>query len=75
MLYSNMHYLEKRDMDNSPKPRWHPNRESGWYIIEEYDIRTDEWSIIMKTKRGREAENLLLLEPTQKRRMYVETKE
>ena len=81
MLYSNMHYLEKQDMDdelkidNGPKPRWHPNRNNGWYVIQEYDITGDEWRIIHKTKNGREAENLLILEPTKKRQMYLEREE
>jgi|TARA_Y100000310_G_C20664525_1_gene806720 hypothetical protein len=62
-------------IDNGPKPRWHPNRESGWYVIEDYDITTDEWHIMHKTKNGREAENLLILDPTKKRRMYLEREE
>ena len=58
-----------------PIPRWHPNRESGWYVIEEYDITEDKWRIIHRTKSGREAENLLILDPTRKIRMYIEKEE
>ena len=60
---------------NAPKPRWHPNREEGWYIVQEYDITEDEWRIIERTKSGRKAENLLLFDQNKNRRMNIEKEE
>jgi len=55
-----------------PIPRWHPDRKNSPYIIEEYDLTNDEWVEIKRTLSGREAEDLLVLEPQAKRRMYIE---
>ena len=55
-----------------PTPRWHPDRKNDPYIIEEYDVTNDEWIEIKRTLSGREAEDLLILDPNAKRRMYIE---
>ena len=62
-------------MDNDlqiprPVPRWLRDRNTP-YVIEEYDLTNDEWIEIQRTLSGREAEDLLILDPNAKRRMYI----
>ena len=64
-------------MDNDlqmprPIPRWTPDRKNDPYIIEEYDVTNDEWIEIKRTLSGREAEDLLILDPNDKLRMFLE---
>ena len=63
-------------MDNDlqiprPVPRWLRDRNTP-YVIEEYDLTNDEWIEIKRTLSGREAEDLLILDPNAKRRMFLE---
>ena len=58
-------------LEDEPTPRTLPNRESSNYIIEHFNEHTEKWEFLLKTKKGRIAEDELYY-PYSKRRMRVE---
>ena len=58
-------------VDNGPKPRQLPNRRTTNYIVEQFNEGTQKWEFLLKTKKGRIAENELF-DPYTKRRMRIQ---
>ena len=67
----NMKQPSNLPLEDEPTPRTLPNRESTNYIIEHFNEHTEKWEFLLKTKKGRIAEDELYY-PYSKRRMRVE---
>ncbi len=68
--HSNLPSVEQ-SQEFEPTPRTLPNRNTTNYIIEHFNEHTQKWEFLLKTKKGRIAEDELYY-PYSKRRMRVE---